>query len=258
MARTRFARSASKAGKTTRGRPGVDQSPVSIRSSIPLDGKLPERIRTQLAKRVGHAAGVIERGTVRFDDINGPEGGVDTVCRIKLVVTGRPSIVVEKRDTSPGRAFARAVDAVGIAIERTRAKHDLRAPRRGSVKPSRPARPRNRQADAGELVGRRVGRGPEALARALHRPEKLDRAAYVDTAAPGVSATHRRAGGPTTARRNALARTSRAASTLEDSRTRPSRKSTRRSANRGKPSGAKEHAVAVAVTTPRARAARHR
>jgi hypothetical protein len=117
-------------------------------------------------------------------------------------------------------------------------------------------RARARQPDTGELIGRRVGRGPDALARALRRPEKRDRAHYVDTAARGTSASDRRAGDVFTARRNTRARTTRAASTLEDSRTRPSRKSTRRSANRGKPSHGKERAAAVRLSTPQARSIR--
>jgi hypothetical protein len=91
-------------------------------------------------------------------------------------------------------------------------------------------------ATAGEVVGRRVGRGPVSRTRALARPEKERRDAYVDTAAPGVSASERRAGGGSTARRNAKARPgkSKQVALLEDSRTKPSRKSTRRSATRTK------------------------
>ena len=103
---------------------------------------------------------------------------------------------------------------------------------------------------------RRVGRGKRALADALDRPEKLRRDAYVDTSRPGVSASHRRAGGTSTARRNTLKKTTRAAATLEDSRTVPSRKSTRRSANRGKPSHGKERTALAKAVAPSARAGR--
>lgn len=254
MTTSRFARTTSKIDKPTRGSSDVDQTPISIRSSIPLSPRFEDRIRAQLASQVGHGAGLIERGTVRFEDLNGPKGGVDTICRIKVVVSGRPSVVAEKRDTSVGRAFAKAVRAVGTAIDRSRNKHDLRA--RGRVSTRTPSVARSPDIDDGEIIGRRVGRGSDALARALERPEKQNRSAYVDTSAPGVSASDRRAGGFSTARRNTLARPSRSHSTLEDSRTRPSRKSTRRSANRSKPSGRLERAVAAATTTPRARATR--
>jgi hypothetical protein len=119
-----------------------------------------------------------------------------------------------------------------------------------------PAAPAAAADDPGEIIGRRVGRGPAARARALARPEKQRRDAYVDTSLPGVSASDRRAGGPMTARRNSRAKPSRATATLEDSRTKPSRKSTRRSANRGKPSQGKERTALSRSLTPSARAAR--
>lgn len=229
---------------------------MTLRSSTPLGAGFKTRIRTQLARRIGHAAGLVERISVRFEDVNGPKGGVDIVCRIKVVMSGRPSLIVEKRADSHATAFAQAVTAVSTAVRREQGKHRLRT---GPHPAPRPAPRKRRQAarpDRGELIGRRVGRGPEALERALRRPEKHDRAAYVDTARTGTSASDRRAGGPYAARRNTLARTTRATATLEDSRTRPSRKSTRRSANRGKPSQTKERAVAARMHAPGVRSSR--
>jgi hypothetical protein len=254
MTRERFAKRTSKIAKRTAGRPTLSQTPVVIRSPEPLGQTLERRIRTQLASRVGRAAGVIERITVRFDDVNGPKGGIDTVCRIKVVMSGRPSVVVEKKTHSHATAFARAAAALGTTIAREQSRHHLHTGHRPG--PSAPPRSRTPEPDAGELIGRRVGRGPDALARALQRPEKHDRAHYVDTAARGTSASDRRAGGVFTARRNTLRRTTRATAALEDSRTRPSRKSTRRSANRGKPSQTKERAVLMKLSTPQARSAR--
>ena len=96
---------------------------ISIRSSIPLTPSFEERVRTQLAHHLGHDAGSIQRGTVRFEDVNGPKGGLDKLCRIKLVIGGRPTVIAEKRDATPGRAFAAALQSVGVAIARD---HDRR------------------------------------------------------------------------------------------------------------------------------------
>jgi hypothetical protein len=112
--------------------------------------------------------------------------------------------------------------------------------------------------DTGELIGRRTGHSPAARKRARARPEKARRDAYVDTSLPGVSASDRKAGGDMTARRNTKARAPRATAALEDSRTRPSRKSTRRSANRGKPSQGKERTAVARSVSPSARAGRRR
>lgn len=256
MARAQFAKGSSKVGKPRAGRGSVERTPLTIRSRQPLGSGFEQRVRSQLTSRVGRAAGVIERLTVRFDDINGPKGGIDTVCRIKAVVSGRPSLVVEKRASSEDVAFSQAVNALATAVARTKGKHGLRTGHRAGPS-TRPApRPRAQVRDDGELIGRRVGRGTRALSRALHRPEKGDRAHYVDTAASGASASDRRAGGQFTARRNTLARTTRATATLEDSRTRPSRKSTRKSANRGKPSQTKERAAVARALRPQAKAMR--
>jgi hypothetical protein len=253
MTTERFAKGTSKAERPA-GRPVLDRTPLTIRSKERLGEGFRRRVRTQLARRLGRAAGLVERITVRFEDVNGPKGGLDTTCRIKAVISGRPSIVVAKRTHSHATAFAGASAALRTAIDREQGRHALRTgPRPGSS--GRP-RARTHESDAGELIGRRVGRGRDALARALHRPEKLDRAHYVDTAARGTSASARRAGHVFTARRNTRASTTRATVALEDSRTRPSRKSTRRSANRGKPSHAKEHVAAVRLSTPQARANR--
>ena len=254
MTRERFAGRTSKIGKHAAGRPILGRTPVVIRSPQALGEGFQRQIRTQLARRVGRAAGLIERITVRFEDVNGPKGGIDTVCRIKVVISGRPSLIIAKRAHSHASAFAHAADALRTAIEREQTKHRLHTGRRPG--PSGPPRSRTPEPDAGELIGRRVGRGPAALARALHRPEKLDRAHYVDTAARGRSASDRRAGDIFTARRNTLRRTTRATAALEDSRTRPSRKSTRRSANRGKPSQTKERIVSTKLSTPQARSLR--
>lgn len=221
-----------------------------------LESGFEDRIRSQLARTLGRSAPLVERATVRFEDVNGPRGGVDTVCRIKLVMSGRPSVQVEQTAVNPAKAFALAVPIVVRALDRARRKHGLRA---GPIE--RDGRQQARRGAVavmgGSIIGRRVGRGSTAQARALARPEKHRRDAYVDTSLPGTSASDRRAGGPTTARRNAMAHPRRATATLEDSRTRPSRKSTRRGANRGKPSQRKERAALARSLTPSAKAARN-
>lgn len=65
---------------------------IMIRSHVELDPGFRDRARAALSAKLGHAARLVERGTVRFEDVNGPRGGIDTVCRIKLVMSGRPSI----------------------------------------------------------------------------------------------------------------------------------------------------------------------
>ena len=110
-----------------------------------------------------------------------------------------------------------------------RTKHGERRPRRGAVATAV-------EPEGESLIGRREGRSRANLLRAAERPEKTRRDTPIDTAAPDRSATDRRAGYGSTARRNTKLRAPKAAVMLEDSRQpRPSRKSTRRSAGRNRP-----------------------
>jgi hypothetical protein len=107
------------------------------------------------------------------------------------------------------------------------------------------------------LIGRREGRSVKNLRAALARPEKTRRDAIVDTAQPGKSATDRRAGGASTARRNTTNPSNRRTSALEDSlQDRPSRKSTRKSANHAKRDSNLQRRQTRRVTSPKARAMR--
>ena len=199
---------------------------------------LTDEVRAKLGSKLGKFAIHIERVSVRFNDVNGPKGGVDTVCRVKVSMHPLPTLVVEERDVDARRAFAAVSHSVVTAVRRAleRAGHSAgRAARKGPKASSVDAGRTNATPDDGSLIGRRVWHSAVAKARALQRPEKRRRDAYVDTAQPGVSETDRRAGGGSTARRNTRGRTPKATVMLEDSATgEPSRKSTRRSANRQK------------------------
>jgi hypothetical protein len=265
MARRKpFAEALPRASKTRRGRTDVAATPLAIRSRIPLDPAFRELVRARLGRRLGKFAKRIERVSVRFEDANGPRGGVDTICRVKAVLSGLASVVVEERAADAREAFQRAAGAVERAVRRTLGRRNLSEPRSkrrrdASREPAATATLRREwRGDDGSLIGRRVGQGREALARALARPEKTRRDAFVDTAAPGASASDRKAGYGATAARNTLRRAPRAAVALEDSRTVPSRKSTRKSANRMRSSAALERAESMRRQRPGAHAARAR
>ena len=65
--------------------------------------------------KLGKFASSIERVSVRIEDVNGPRGGVDQACRIKVVLSGLPSVIFESRDAS----LRNAVDAALAGAERT-------------------------------------------------------------------------------------------------------------------------------------------
>jgi hypothetical protein len=95
-------------------------TPANIRvEGVRLDDDDHSYIRRRLGEKLGKYARLIERVTVRMRDINGPRGGVDIQCRIKLVVSGLPSVVVEQHAARLRPALTRALAGAERAIRRT-------------------------------------------------------------------------------------------------------------------------------------------
>ena len=66
--------------------------------------------------KLGKFAASIERVSVRVTDVNGPRGGVDQRCRVKVVLIGLPSVVVERRHTDMGPAVDAALRAAEESV----------------------------------------------------------------------------------------------------------------------------------------------
>ena len=98
------------------GRAEAPLVPTYIRArGVALSANDRDYIRAELGAKLGKFASGVERISVRVDDVNGPRGGVDHVCRIKLVVSGLPSVVVEHQ----AAALQAAVDGAIAKAERT-------------------------------------------------------------------------------------------------------------------------------------------
>ena len=81
--------------------------PMYIRlAGVRVDPEGRAYIRRKLRSRLAKFGASVERVSVRMEDLNGPRGGVDQVCRIKVVISGHPSVVFENR----GAALEAAVD----------------------------------------------------------------------------------------------------------------------------------------------------
>lgn len=249
-----------RAAKRRAGATTIDATPLRIRvAGVKLDAEDKRQLRAKLGRKLRRYAPHVTMVSVRVEDVNGPRGGVDTVCRISLSVTRRGRVVIEERALDAKTAIAKASRRAGTALSRMleregRAAASARSPR--EARPARARRPPPPRPARGSLIGRRVGRSRENLLRAAARPEKQRRDAWTDTSLPGVSETDRKAGGGSTAARNTRLRTTRASVTLEDSATKPSRKSTRKSANRQKGGGKQQRRQKQALHAPSTRARR--
>jgi hypothetical protein len=75
-------------------------------------------IARKLGTKLGKFVASIERITVRLSDTNGPKGGRDQRCQIKVVLSRLPSVVVNETGSTLPRTVDLAVDTVTIAVRR--------------------------------------------------------------------------------------------------------------------------------------------
>lgn len=106
--------------KRTAGSTRAPQVPANIRvAGVGLDQNDREYIRDRLGRKLGKYAPSIERVTVRVEDVNGPRGGVDQRCRIKVVLSGLPSVVFESQSASLVASVNNALTGVERAVRRS-------------------------------------------------------------------------------------------------------------------------------------------
>jgi ribosome-associated translation inhibitor RaiA len=89
-----------------------------------------DHVRRKLGMKLGKFSSSIERVSVRIKDVNGPRGGVDQLCRIKVVLHGMPSVVFENRDTTLNAAVDVALSGVQRAVRRTTQRRRMKPLRR--------------------------------------------------------------------------------------------------------------------------------
>src|SRR5262249_789027 len=132
---------AGRSQKASGGKPELThEAPVQahIRAlGIYLNENTRTSIRRKLDRKFRKFAKSIERTSVRLEDVNGPRGGVDHVCRIKVVLRNVPRVVYEKQDvsldTAVGGAIAGAERAVRRTLQRVRGKPIRKRPPMASV-----------------------------------------------------------------------------------------------------------------------------
>ena len=106
------------------------QLPIHIRALQDLGRIEREYMRRKLDGKLGKHARSIERISVRTEDVNGPRGGVDQSCRIKVVLRALPSVVFESRDATLSGAFDKALPGVERSVRRALERRRMKPLRR--------------------------------------------------------------------------------------------------------------------------------
>lgn len=108
-----------RATREGRGRTDAAATPLAVHTQgVPIHAPLEKYLHAKLGARLGKYTSHIERVTARFEDINGPRGGIDTECRIKVVLVSRPTILVSARGRNARRAFDAVLESVTRAVGR--------------------------------------------------------------------------------------------------------------------------------------------
>jgi ribosome-associated translation inhibitor RaiA len=129
----RIARPAKREGGST----VATETPAFIRAvGVAIDEADRAYLRRKLGRKLGKFATAIERISVRIEDVNAERGGVDKRCRIKVVLSGLSSVVVDQQhhalQAAMDFALERIQTAVRRALQRRRVK-PVRARKRTAV-----------------------------------------------------------------------------------------------------------------------------
>jgi ribosome-associated translation inhibitor RaiA len=110
-----------------------DQSlkmPIHIRAAQERFGAdASDYMQRKLCRKLARFSNSIERVSVRVKDVNGPRGGVDQLCQIKVVMRGQPSVIFESRDSSLNAAVDAALAGVQRAVRRTTTRRRTKSSR---------------------------------------------------------------------------------------------------------------------------------
>ncbi len=120
-------------GKAGAGASDEAGPPIHVRNfGLAINSADHDRVRRRLARRLARFGASVERASVRIEDVNGPRGGLDKRCRIKIVLSGVPSVTVEEQHGALLDAIDGALRRASIAVQRAvgRRSEDKPLPRR--------------------------------------------------------------------------------------------------------------------------------
>jgi len=121
-----------KALKPVTGRTRAPLIPAHVRViGVNLGENRKADIRRKLGMKLGKFANSIERVSVRVRDVNGPRGGIDQLCRIKVVLSGLPSVVFEHQDSSLEAAITGALAGAQRSVRKALQRREMKPVKAG-------------------------------------------------------------------------------------------------------------------------------
>jgi ribosome hibernation promoting factor len=91
---------------------------ILIRSRIQVSAADRASVERRLQFSLGRFWQRVERAVVHLEDVNGPRGGEDKVCRIEVRLRPTGSVLVEESGSVVLAAVAGAAERVGRAVSR--------------------------------------------------------------------------------------------------------------------------------------------
>ena len=106
--------------RKTLGRTEAPLVPAHIRAfGVDVDDDTRDYIRRKLGMKLGKFAMAIERVSVRVRDVNGPRGGVDHDCQVKVVLSGLASVMAQAQNVALAAAIDQAIAAAAGSVKRS-------------------------------------------------------------------------------------------------------------------------------------------
>ncbi|GAA0350803.1 hypothetical protein GCM10009092_14000 [Bowmanella denitrificans] len=87
-------------------------------SNLNLSKRLRRSLSNRIVKGLSKLSGRIRRVQVSITDMNGPKGGNDKQCQLKVEMDGMPSVLVIERRASIPQAIAQAVVRTSMVLKR--------------------------------------------------------------------------------------------------------------------------------------------
>ena len=85
---------------------------------FPLTKSLNERVKRRMRFALSGRADAVQRVVVRLSDLNGPKGGRDMCCQIRIVLNQLADVVIRDVETDLYVAIDRGFDRAGRSVAR--------------------------------------------------------------------------------------------------------------------------------------------